>query len=354
MEQVDLNLAFRDFFRPLIPTASPLETMRAAGDEKLAVRQLNPLFIKNPVYKHFMMKLTFLGTKVKDWTAEVPENVDNSLVITDRILGLLGKDMVRNFVVAMGLSRAAGLNLTKKPEETSLNLNLKEIVGYGVAAQEYCNEKKLMHADMAFNAGVLFDGIAMILTKRKAPADQKNYVKETYEEGFLMAKVAYRIAQRMGRVEYDRYVFSGALAIASGKALMNVFFPKDLKEKSWSQLVADCEKHPKGKRDPMLAWEPKRFSTSHAELASIYASFTEHLRPVEKAILWYNTPYYLQALNKGMSTLASIWSLAALATSRTDNKYELEPHQEKFMKKNNLTLDVVKAVLAEVRAEKGK
>ncbi len=344
---------FREFLKPVIPSETPLAALRASGNEKMRVRQLMPLFLKNPAYWHFLMKLTFLAQKVKDWRAEVPENVDHSVVITDRILGLLGKDLVRNLVVGMALSRELGANLPRQTKETSLNLSPTDVLPLAIASQEYCMDKKLMHADMAFNSGLLYDWLGMLLTKNKGSQDQKAYVKEAFNEGFLMAKVAYRLAQKMGRIEHDRYVFAGALAIPAGKVIMNVIFPKEAKEKSWAQFLADCDKHPKGKWETAICFESKRFPVTHSDMASLYASFGEMLRPVEKAMLFYKTPYYLNGTNKGLATLASLWSIAGLAASRTDGKYKFEPHQEKFMKKAGFTLDLLKETVTAARAEKG-
>lgn len=352
MESPVLTQAFREFLLPSAPSETPLATLKASGNEKMRVRQLMPVFLKNPAYWHFLMKLNVLAQKVKDWRAEVPETVDHSVVITDRILGLMGKDLIRNFTLGMALFRTLGANLPRKNKDSGLNLSPPDVLPFAIGAQDYCMDKKLMHSDMAFNAGLTYDWINIILTKKKASQDQKAYVKECHTEGFKMAKIAYRLAQTMGRIEFDRYVFAGAMAIPAGKAVMNVLFPKEQKEKSWAQFIADCEKHPQGRREAALAFETKRFALTHAEISSLLASFGEMLRPVEKAIFYYNTPYFLTGTHKGLATLAGLWSLAALAVSQPDGKFHLEPHQEKFMKKNGLSIEQLKTLAAEIKAEK--
>jgi hypothetical protein len=353
MDAEVLNRAFREFLLPSAPTETPLAALRASGNEKMRVRQLMPVFLKNPAFFHFLMKLNLLAQKVKDWRGEVPETVDHSAVIVDRILSLMGKDLIRNFTVGMALFRGLGSNLPRSNKDAGLNLNPPDVLPLAIAAQDYCMDKKLMHADMAYNAGLIYDWLNVHLTRIKASQDQKAYIKDAFTEGMLTAKIAYRVGQRLGRVEQDRYIFAGALAIPAGKVLMNVLFPKENKEKSWAQFVADCEKHPHGKREAMLAFESKRFPLTHADLASLMASFTEMLRPAEKAILFYNTPYYLNGTNRGLATLSSLWSLAALAVAQPDGKFRVEPHQEKFLKKYYLSTELLKKVLDEAKAEKG-
>jgi hypothetical protein len=352
MESEVLTQAFREFLLPSVPSETPLATLKACGNEKMRVRQLMPVYLKNQAYWHFLMKLNVLAQKVKDWKGEVPENVDHSVVINDRILGLMGKDLIRNFTVGMALFRSLGANLPRRNKDAGLNLSPPDVLPLAIGIQEYCMDRKLMHVDMAYNAGLIYDWINVLLTKKKASQDQKAYIKEAFNEGFRMAQVSYRLAQKIGRIEQDRYVFAGALAIPAGKVLMNVLFPKELKEKSWAQFVADCEKHPHGKHAAALVFEPKRFSIQHAELSSLLASFGEMLRPVERAIQCYRTPYYLTGAGKGFSTLAGLWSLAAMAVAHPDGKFHIEPHQEKFLKKTGLGIDLLKKLAADAKSEK--
>ncbi|MFN7684805.1 MAG: hypothetical protein ACK5QT_05275 [Oligoflexia bacterium] len=353
METEVINRVFREFVFPTLPTETPLATLKACGNEKMRVRQLLPVFLKNQAYLHFLMQLTVLAQKVKDWRSEVPENVDHSLVIVDRILGLMGKDLIRNYTVGMALFRTLGAGLPRKAQGGGVNLNPPDLLPFAIGTQDYCLDKKLMHVDMAFNGGLIYDWINCLLSRAKASQDQKNYLKETYAEGMRMAKIAYRIAQNMGRIEHDRYVFAGALMIPAGKAVMNVIFPKEEKEKSWAQFIADCEKHPHGKRAATLAFEAKKFSIRHAEISSLLASFSEMLRPVERAIFYYNTPYYLSSSNKSLATLGGLWSLAATGAAHPDGKFKLEPHQEKFVRNANLSLEMLKKIAGESKAEKG-
>jgi hypothetical protein len=310
-----------------------------------------PLIQANPAVWHLIMKLQMLAKKVKDWRAEVPENVDHSEVITDRILGLLGKDLLRNVVACIAINRKAGGALPRKNKDTSLNLNPPDQLPYSILAQDYCTEHKLMHADMAFNAGLHYDWIAALLNQRKASQDQKASVKECFLEGFAYARIAYRLAQKMGKVRHDRYVFAGALLVPAGKILMGVLYPKDQKEKSWAQFIADCEKHPYGKNEAIEALESKRFAMTHLEISSLIASFGQTVHPVERAIASVNHPYYLESVDPSLAQLASLWNVVRVAAPKP-HKFSPSPSQDAFLKKSRLSMDLIKTIASEAAAEK--
>jgi hypothetical protein len=298
------------------------------------------------------MKLGLLTEKVISWKSEVPENVDHTPVIIDRILGLLGKDLVRNILISIRMNRVLGTNLPRKSKDTTLSLKFEDYVPLGIVAQDYCSEQKLMHTSMAFNAGLHYDWVTTLLNKMKASADQKAQVKEVFKEGFLTARIAYRLAQKMGRMQLDRYVFAGGLVLPLGKVLMHVLFPKDLKEKSYAQFIADCEKHPKGKRFMMEALEHRRFPITHLELSSLLACFGETLRPVELAISQAQHSSYLEEFAPEQMQLASLWEVANMAAQDNLAKLAFSSRQNEFLKKSRLDLDFIKKVAAEARAEK--
>ncbi|NDD92755.1 hypothetical protein EBZ37_11790 [bacterium] len=350
--QQELSTLFKDFLFPTIPPPSLLELIRAAGNEKIRVRELMPLFERNPALWHFLMKVTFLANKVKDWRAEVPETIDNSDVVIDRILGLLGKDIIRNLMACVTMNRVLGANLPRKNKDTSLNINPPDQLPFAILAQEYCLERKLMHADMAFNSGIHYDWMNTLLNKRKASQDQKALIKECFDEGFLIARVAYRVAQNMRKMRFDRYVFGAGLLLPIGKIGMGVLFPKELKEKSWAQLLADCEKHPKGKFEALCFYESRKMPITHLEISGLMASFGETLRPVERAITFIETPYFLDSLDPGLASLSGVLSLARSAALTPGGKFAPTPFQESFMSKSNLTLSLVKKVAAEALEEK--
>ncbi len=348
----ELVQLLREFLVPVVPAATVLETIRASGNEKMRVQELMPLLQKNPSLQHFLMKLAFLANKVKDWRAEVPETVDHSTVITDRILALLGKDLIRNITTSIALNRLTGTNLPRKSKDTSLNIDYTQQIPFAIGAQEYCLEKKLMHADMAFNAGLHYDFLSALLTKRKASQDQKAAIKEAFDEGFTVARISYKIGQKMRKIRYDRYVFAGALMVPAGKVVMGVLFPKELKEKSWAQLIADCDKHPKGRFEALEAYEAKRMPVTHSEISGLISSFGETLRPVERAISFVGRPYYLDTFDPGLASLAGLWSVSRSAAQAKNGKFSPTPFEEAFLIKSNLTAETVKNAAAEARAEK--
>jgi hypothetical protein len=348
----ELSQLLRDFLMPAIPATTVLETIRASGNEKIRVQELMPLLQTNPSLAHFLMKLTFLANKVKDWRAEVPETVDHSVVITERILSLLGKNLVRNITASIALNRLLGANLPRKSKDTSLNIDYAQQLPFAIGAQEYCLDRKLMHADMAFNAGLHYDLLSTLLTKKKASQDQKAAVKEAFDEGFAIARVAYKVGQKMRKIRYDRYVFAGALLVPAGKVIMGMLFPKELKEKSWAQLVADCDKHPKGRFEALATYESRRLPLTYSEISGLLASFGETLRPVERAISCVSRPYYLDSIDPGLASLAGLWSVSRSAAQAKDGKFKPTPFEESFLIKSNLTAAIVKNAAAETRAEK--
>jgi hypothetical protein len=348
----ELSRLLKDFLLPAVPPITVLETIRAAGNEKMRVQELMPLIQKNPSLQHFLMKLTFLANKVKDWRAEVPDTVDHSVVITERILALLGKNLVRNIAASIALNRLLGANLPRKSKDTGLNIDYTQQLPFATGAQEYCLDRKLMHADMAFNAGLHYDLLTTLLTKRKASQEQKAAIKDAFHEGFAIARIAYKVGQKMRKIRHDRYVFAGALMVPAGKVIMGMLFPKELKEKSWAQLLADCDKHPIGRFLALEAYESRRLPFTYSEISGLLASFGETLRPVERAITFVSRPYYLDTIDPGLASLAGLWSVSRSAAQAKDGKFSPTPFEESFLVKSNLTAAIVKNAAAEARAEK--
>ncbi len=312
----------------------------------------------NSLFRPFLPPLSWrpcelpVTRKCASRRAEVPETVDHSTVITDRILALLGKDLIRNITASIALNRLTGINLPRKSKDTSLNIDYAQQLPFAIGAQEYCLDKKLMHADMAFNAGLHYDLLSALLTKRKASQEQKAAIKEAFDEGFTIARISYKIGQKMRKIRYDRYVFAGALMVPVGKVVMGVLFPKELKEKSWAQLIADCDKHPKGRFQALETYESRRLPLTYSEISGLLASFGEILRPVERAISFVSRPYYLDTIDPGLASLAGLWSVSRSAAQAKDGKFSPTPFEETFLVKSNLTAQTVKNAASEARAEK--
>jgi len=348
----DLSRLLKDYLYLLVPPPSLVRVIEVSGNENATVRELIPLFEKNAALRHFMLKLNFLADKIAQWRSEVPENVDYEAVILDRILSLLGKNPVRNIVACIAMNRALGANLPRKLRDPGLSIDYTTQLPFALAAEEYCNEKKVMHSDMAFNGGLLYDWMNTLLTRKKASVDQRVVVRDAFNEGFAIARVSYRLAQQMRRIRHHRFVFGGGLLVPIGKIPMSMIFSKELRERSWAKLVEDCAGHPRGRLAAMSTYEARRLPLRHLEVSALVASFGETFAPVEAAIAAVDHPYYLDAIDPGLAALAGLWSVARAAALMPEGRLSLSISQENFLQKSGLTLEAVKKVATEARSER--
>jgi hypothetical protein len=123
---------------------------------------------------------------------------------------------------------------------------------------------------------------------------------------------------------------------------MTCLFPKSDGDKSWAKFLGDCEQAAEKKADFYQYLEPRRFAVTHLELGSLFVSFGELLRGVEKAIYFSSDPERLRKLDIGLYQLASI--LSAITSFELGGEKALsEPRFEKWMKANKLSIENFKS-----------
>jgi hypothetical protein len=299
-----------DYLRPAVPGATMKRVVEAAGDAKVRVQEMLPILDANPPYARFLLMQSFLSERVARWAEEDPENPDQEHLLLDRALALLGKSAVRNVVVATRLGRAAGSGLPRRKSEP-LGVSPKDQLRFGIQAEAFCEDQKIVQPEIAFQAGIHYDWIYGLVARSRAVRDCRMATEEAFKEGLAMAHVAYELGVKQRAIQHGKYVFGAALLCPLGKALMMALFPKTMGDRSWAGFLTACEKYRNFKRDAFRILEKRRFPMGHAQLSSVFASFFGFFRPVEKAIRFYEEPYLLRTADPNLFQLSMILSIAA-------------------------------------------
>lgn len=303
------------YLQPAVPGPTLEGVIAVVANHELYPKDLAPAVWQNPAYVQFILRVDFLQNRINEWIAESPEGQANYPMILTRIFTLLGKQASRNLVACVRLNRILGV-IPRKPGDR-MPLLPKEQLKHAIAAEDFCLAKSFAFSETAFLGGLHFDFLQAAFTRSKASREALGAFPVQWLESLRTAHYAYEIGSRLKSFKWNHTVFAAALVIGVGKILMTALYPKELGTGSWAGLHAECEKLKYGRWVQFDLQEKKRFEVTHAELASLAASFWRFLGPVELAIRHYQNPYYLKARSPDQYTVSSILCLAhALAVGR--------------------------------------
>jgi hypothetical protein len=305
----------RNYLVPLYPGRSLSRTLDVVSDETLRVHALSPVLERNQAYSQMLISLNFLSKRVSEWEAEGHHPADRERIILGRVLGLLGKSAARNFVACIRFGRIVGKGLPRKAQEKAQFNNPRDVIKLAITAEEFCQERKWIHSEYAFEAGLHYDFLSGLLTARKAPAEAVRSVEETFKEGLRIARIAYGIGQKIENVPHGNRLFGAALLVPSGKILMQLIYPKTSQDRSWAAWLKESEKMPPEVKVHQATLENRRFEWNHAELSSLIASSFARLRPLSAAIRYYQEPYYLKEAQPELHLLAGLLSVSATVSN---------------------------------------
>jgi len=292
------------YLQPAIPGPTLEGAIAVVANHELYPKDLAPAVWHNPAYVQFILRVDFLQSRINEWIAESPEGQANYPMILTRIFTLLGKQASRNLVACIRLNRILGV-IPRKPGDR-MPLLPKDQLKHAIAAEEFCLNKSFAFSEMAFLGGLHFDLLIASFTRAKASRDALGAFPTQWVESLRTAHFAYEIGSRLKSFKWNDTVFAAGLAIGIGKILMTAQFPKEMGAGSWPGFLAECEKLKVGRWVHFELQEKTRFDTTHAELASLAASFWRFLAPVELAIRYYQTPYYLKTAKPDQYTVSAI------------------------------------------------
>ena len=264
----------------------------------------------------------------------------------DQMIGLLGQDRIRNFVIGRTIERAyvledqtllaqirkddqankskAPAKETKTPSKGSApsgptaeleaeiivpNLNdFERYLEFGIQAEDIAIEIRNSYPGQAFAAGVIFDHIrSFIKTKDfsglKDPRLQNSeeFVKDLFRDSVRNGIAAHEIMQKIS-ISHQRVVFATAMLQNIGKLLLYAFDPVGFEH---VYLASTGAKDVSKKIDSSEA-EMLEFGMDHAQIGSLYIGRISFLAETERSIDFHNSPHLLKFSNPPLYALASI------------------------------------------------
>src|SRR4051812_33168977 len=94
------------------------KVLETTSDPSARSHELVPWIEANQAVSHFLKSQKPFAKKIGDWTAELPQGADTSRLLTRRLVALLGKQGIRNLIVALRLARVAQGKLPRKKGES--------------------------------------------------------------------------------------------------------------------------------------------------------------------------------------------------------------------------------------------
>jgi hypothetical protein len=304
-----LSTLVRDYLVPAVPGRLMLGVMDASANIDLRALDLVPLIEANQAYAHFLRSQRAFGKKMTDWTSEAPEGSNPGVFLTRRLVGLLGKKVIRNIVVSTRLSRMTNPKLPRKKGD-SLEIEPKTIIPFALEAEELCQEQSWAYPEMAFVGGLHYDWLAGLLNRNKAPKDAQETLKAAFTEGIQIAKRGYRLSERLKNLKHGRYVFAAGLVAPLGQALMAAIFKKGESDPNWGSFTKELEAYGKRKSLAQLYLEKETFELTSHELTGLFVNSFQLLKEIEPAIRFARQPAMLAGANPDQHALAMVLSVA--------------------------------------------
>lgn len=333
-----LSKCITTYLQPCVPGPTLEGVLSVVANHDLYPRDLAPAVWPNQAYTQFILKVDFLQTRVNEWVAESPEGQPNYKVIIQRIFTLLGKQASRNLVACVRLNRALGVIPRKSQDRMPLQPN--EQLKHAIAAEEFCQSRDYAFSEVAFTGGLHYDLLLATMTRGKASRDALAAFPTQWAESLKTAHFAYELGSRMKSFKSNHTLFAAGLVMGIGKILMTAMYPKELAAKSWPGFLTECEKLKTGRWLYMEVQETKRFEVTHSELSALAVSYCKMLAPIEKAVRYYENPYYLKKIAPDLYFLSALLSLAnTLCQGRT-----LRENQKHLIRDLGLTPQIIKEV----------
>jgi hypothetical protein len=308
-----MTLPLRHFF-PFDLGVTAMGVTQAALDPQLAPAevqaQIISLLSQNQGFEQMMQQVDVIKGRGSQWgQGEAKEGEGISREPIDKIVGLLGRSVVRNLVLCIRMNRVFKKGIPLKPDE-ALETKPRDQIKVSIALEEFCQDNFVAFSENAFRAGLHWDWLwAYINSDPKIPKEIHVLYEETLKDSLQVAQVAYGLSGLSKQFPMQQYSFAGGLLLNIGKVIQAIDAGKDGK-KPWKEFIDSISKM-EGQRD--LAWkllEPKNYSASHAQLGSCLVSFFKILRPLEKAICFYQEPYFLKGLDPDLYKLSAMLNLA--------------------------------------------
>jgi hypothetical protein len=302
----------------------------------------------NPACAHSILKQKLLAQKIAQWLQEDAKRTDQIGFLTKKVVGLLGKAAVRNLIASYRLSRMTNAGMPRKKDE-EVTLNPQQQIPFAIKTESHCQDRQWAFAEMSFIGGLHYDWLTALLAYQKGPDDAKKILPEVYQEGLLSAQYAYKICQQIKGVRLDRFVFSAAIVLPLGKALMCTVFPKGASPSAWSVSMADWAKYGKYKSDAEDFFEKKLFQITYPTLTALYVEAMGLLAPAGPAIRYAMEPWHLLGGDPNQYQLAMILSmattLARAGALKPSEHLPLKEFQKKWMKQSGVKEGVLQKAL---------
>ena len=288
----------------------------------------------NQAYEHLLRRSDLLKKRKSSLFDEEDADSADAAQATLRIVGLLGKQGTRNALISLRLNRVLGTGIPDR-EDQAFTLDPQATLKRALEAEEFTLEKRMAHSEMSFVGGLLYDWLTALATQNKGiPKTASSYLDELWAQSHRTAQLVYHIGAVLKSFKYQQFAFAAGLTLSLGRYMMVVLFSST---KSWADFLEEMKEENLDEFHPLfIARERKTFSMTHAELSALLASFYSPLKPIEKALCYYQEPVMLATAHPDLYRLSVILSIAHRLSSLGHEKCKIANSSAELLTRSQL------------------
>jgi hypothetical protein len=213
----------------------------------------------------------------------------------------------RNLLIAMQLVRSVKLG---HPEwkDGKLQLEPKNILKYATKLEEVCLAKKVPFPEVTFNAGVLFDLLALIA--EELAEDKKKiaaFIDAVFAHGLKTADIALELSKTIPDMPLKKFLYSACVLHDLGKVVLAILEPTyfDFNDEVAKKNVSRSLRH---------YAEIKRYGVAHPMMGSLTCQNFDFFKNIQSVLLHQHEPYLVKS--KPHYQLAALVCLATNIANR--------------------------------------
>lgn len=250
---------------------------------------LNQLLATNPLYCQWLENSNWDLLKKSKW-AEAAEKMSAS-----EILYLRGGAHVRDALLALRMIRMNPGELPPIGGAPTIQPDKKLLHAFEL--EKMAQDQRLAHERTNYRAGLVFDVLTSIFEQKKLMnAGAQGARTECWKMGLRAGQVVYQLGSDLKTFKYQKYAFASGILLFAAVWMMYVRHATSGPEGPAYKEFVDRMKKQKLYHNPEIAtiFERKAYVFPSHAWASLIANFSGHFRPIEKALFFIHSPYFLR------------------------------------------------------------
>ena len=275
-------------------------------DQAARLIDLHPRFKKwFDLFHPASKKSRFLDDSSSESQSEGEEEA-GSEVNTAKVMRLVGKSASRN---TLGALIVLDKVVEAWPKEDSGQLKSSDYLTYSTELQEFCEDHRLPHSELAFEVGLAIDILQAKANARKDWKLDMGKVRTQIDTAVRSGQILLLLGQKLKRFDLELYAFGIGIWWALSKISMSLLFPVPYGEfeKEWPFWKNNL--YP----ESWQILQKKHFGTTFFEVASCFALASRSFQPSSSSFRTYETPL---SLLFRVSTTLSQFERDALLTAK--------------------------------------